>query len=69
MENTTSSFAEEKKLTQRNNSHTLWKKMQLELDEQVHQYDADTWGAQKNIQDKYIHIPTNMSYWLRSAQK
>lgn len=35
-----------KKLTQRNNSHTLWKKMQLELDEQVHQYDADTWGAQ-----------------------
>lgn len=45
-ENAISSFAEEKKLTQRYNSHALWKKMQLELNEQVHQYDADTWGEQ-----------------------
>lgn len=43
-----------KKRTQRNNSHTLWKKMQLELDEQVHQYDADTWGAQKKYSEQ-IH--------------
>lgn len=33
-----------KVLTKGHDSHTLWKKMQLELDEQVHQYDADTWG-------------------------
>lgn len=44
-----------KKLTQRNNSHTLWKKMQLELDEQVHQYDADTWGAQNKYSGQ-IHL-------------
>lgn len=31
-------------LTQRHDSHTLGKKMQLELDEQMHQYDADTWS-------------------------
>lgn len=44
--NAISSFAVEKELTQRYNSHALWKKMQLELNEQVHQYDADTWGEQ-----------------------
>lgn len=49
--------ANKKELTQRNNSHALWKKMQLELDEQVHQYDADTWGEQNEYSGQIHPCP------------
>lgn len=57
IKNAISSFANEKELTQRNNSHALRKKMQLELDEKVHQYDADTWGEQNEYSGQIHPFP------------
>lgn len=54
-----------KQLTKGHDRNALWEKMQLEFDEQVNQYDADTWGVggenkdhRMNIQDKSIHVQT-----------
>ncbi len=43
-----------KSLTKRNHSHTLRQKVKLEFDQQVHQYNTNTWENKTNI--LYTHM-------------